>query len=98
MFAVQCNASAPDSNLVDANSKYVCLPWRGGGGCAVPRIWMLPVMTTRSVRFHQKRRRRRRYPCCALSGARSEAKRQRMRCNIRSKMAANGCKTPRLAA
>tara|TARA_B110001450_G_scaffold247564_1_gene262761 strand:+ start:310 stop:489 length:180 start_codon:yes stop_codon:yes gene_type:complete len=30
-------------------------------------------MTTRSVRFHQKRRRRRRYPCCALSGARSEA-------------------------
>jgi coronin-1B/1C/6 len=29
---VQCNASAPDSNLLDANSKYFCCPWRGGGG------------------------------------------------------------------
>jgi WD40 repeat protein len=36
---VQCNASAPDSYLVDANSKYVCLPWRGGGGPFV--VWPL---------------------------------------------------------
>lgn len=39
VVSAQCNASAPDSNLVDANSKYVCLPWRGGGGPFV--VWPL---------------------------------------------------------
>eukprot|EP00290_Baffinella_frigidus_P008925 CAMPEP_0180122350 /NCGR_PEP_ID=MMETSP0986-20121125/3528_1 /TAXON_ID=697907 /ORGANISM="non described non described, Strain CCMP2293" /LENGTH=412 /DNA_ID=CAMNT_0022061531 /DNA_START=261 /DNA_END=1495 /DNA_ORIENTATION=+ len=29
---IQSMASAPDSNLCDANSKYFALPWRGGGG------------------------------------------------------------------
>ena len=36
---IQCNASAPESNLLDANTKYFALPWRGGGGPFV--VWPL---------------------------------------------------------
>ena len=36
---VQSTASAPDSNLMDANTKYFALPWRGGGGPFV--VWPL---------------------------------------------------------
>eukprot|EP00286_Rhodomonas_abbreviata_P021268 CAMPEP_0181309598 /NCGR_PEP_ID=MMETSP1101-20121128/12098_1 /TAXON_ID=46948 /ORGANISM="Rhodomonas abbreviata, Strain Caron Lab Isolate" /LENGTH=410 /DNA_ID=CAMNT_0023416091 /DNA_START=185 /DNA_END=1413 /DNA_ORIENTATION=+ len=36
---VQSNASAPDSNLVDASPRYFAVPWRGGGGPFV--VWPL---------------------------------------------------------